>query len=184
EYWKLVWAFVLAFLFGGYQTEACWEIEKAALFQLKPFFPHFDDVGNSWVEGNCCRWNWVECSTSTGRVTRLFLEFSYVGDKKDIYSARRYFNLSLFFPFKELKSLNLRGNTIAGFIHNQGIKRSSKLNKLKILDLSENKLLEKNILSHLPEFTSLKTLFLENCGLQGSFDILGKFVRKISCLSS
>ncbi|MBA0633148.1 hypothetical protein Godav_001791 [Gossypium davidsonii] len=120
EYWKLVWAFVLAFLFGGYQTEACWEIEKAALFQLKPFFPHFDDVGNSWVEGNCCRWNWVECSTSTGRVTRLFLEYSYAGDKKDIYSARRYFNLSLFFPFKELKSLNLRGNTIAGFIHNQG----------------------------------------------------------------
>ncbi|XP_040941637.1 receptor-like protein 13 isoform X2 [Gossypium hirsutum] len=172
EYWKLVWLFVLAFLFGGYQTEACWEIEKAALFQLKPFFPHFDDVGNSWVEGNCCRWNWVECSTSTGRVTRLFLEYGYDRYNKDIYSARWYFNLSLFFPFKELKSLNLRGNTIAGFIHNQGTKRSSKLNKLKILDLSENKLLEKNILPYLAEFTSLKILLLENCGLQGSVDIL------------
>ncbi|KAL1064907.1 hypothetical protein V6Z11_D13G244700 [Gossypium hirsutum] len=171
EYWKLVWVFVLAFLFGGYQSEGCWEIEKAALFQLKPFFSRPNGEGISWGKGNCCRWDWVECSTSTGRVTRLFLEDSCDLEKKDIYLGW-YLNISLFLPFEELKSLNLGGNNIVGFIDNQGIKKLSKLNKLEILDFSDNKLSGNNILSHLTQFTSLKTLFLKNCGLQGSIDIL------------
>ncbi|TYH93273.1 hypothetical protein ES332_A13G242500v1 [Gossypium tomentosum] len=172
EYWKLVWVFVLAFLFGGYQSEGCWEIEKAALLQLKPFFPLINDEGISWGKGNCCRWNGVECSTSTGRVTRLFLEYSSVEVyNKDIYQGW-YLNISLFLPFEELKSLNLEGDNIVGFIHNQGIKKLSKLNKLEILDLSNNILLGNNILLHLAEFTSLKILFLKNCGLEGSIDIL------------
>ncbi|KAG4167535.1 hypothetical protein ERO13_A13G202300v2 [Gossypium hirsutum] len=172
EYWKLVWVFVLAFLFGGYQSEGCWEIEKAALLQLKPFFPLINDEGISWGKGNCCRWNGVECSTSTGRVTRLFLEDSSVEVyNKDIYQGW-YLNISLFLPFEELKSLNLEGNNIVGFIHNQGIKKLSKLNKLEILYLSNNILLGNNILLHLAEFTSLKILFLKNCGLEGSIDIL------------
>nr|KJB83237.1 hypothetical protein B456_013G236800 [Gossypium raimondii] len=171
EYWKLVWVFVLAFLFGGYQSEGCWEIEKAALFQLKPFFSRPNGEGISWGKGNCCRWDWVECSTSTGRVTRLFLGYSCDLEKKDIYLGW-YLNISLFLPFEELKSLNLGGNNIVGFIDNQGIKKLSKLNKLEILDFSDNKLSGNNILSHLTQFTSLKTLFLKNCGLQGSIDIL------------
>ncbi|KAA3486044.1 LRR receptor-like serine/threonine-protein kinase GSO1 isoform X6 [Gossypium australe] len=169
EYWKLVWAFVLACLFGGYQSEGCWENEKAALFQLKPFFAHIYDVDTSWVEGNCCRWNRVECSTSTGRVTRLVLEY-YDEDYKGKFQGW-HLNVSLFLPFEELKSLDLSGNYIDGFIDNQGIKRLSKLNKLKLLDLSDT-LLGNNILSHLAKFTSLEILFLNNCGLQGSIDIL------------
>ncbi|KAK8319356.1 hypothetical protein V6Z11_A13G235900 [Gossypium hirsutum] len=187
EYRKLVWVFVVAFLFGGYQSEGCWEIEKAALFQLKPFFPLVNGEGISWGKGNCCRWNRVECSTSTGRATQLFLEDSYDKDNKDIYQGW-YLNISLFLPFEELKSLNLGGNYIAGFIDNQvsnptndkvnimlymkEVERLSKLNKLEILDLSDNILLRNNILSHIVEFISLKSLFLKNCGLQGSIDIL------------
>ncbi|KAB2050090.1 hypothetical protein ES319_A13G222200v1 [Gossypium barbadense] len=166
EYWKLVWVFVLAFLFGGYQSEGCWEIEKAALLQLKPFFPLINDEGISWGKGNCCRWNGVECSTSTGRVTRLFLEYSSVQVYNNI-SQGWYLNISLFLPFQELKSLDLGKNYIAGFIDNQG----SFMNKLEILDLSHNTLLGNNILSYLVEFTSLKTLLLNTCGLQGSIDI-------------
>ncbi|KAG8471741.1 hypothetical protein CXB51_036217 [Gossypium anomalum] len=170
DYWKLVWVFVVAFLYRGYQSEGCWEIEKAALLQLKPFFPGVNGEGISWGKGNCCRWNRVECSTSTGRVTQLFLEDSFDEDK-DIYLQGWYLNISLFLPFEELKSLNLGRNYIAGFIGNQGIKRLSKLNKLEILDLNHN-LLGNNILSHLAEFTSLKILVLKNCRLQGSIDIL------------
>ncbi|MBA0728641.1 hypothetical protein Golax_001527, partial [Gossypium laxum] len=166
EYWKLVWVFVLAFLFGGYQSEGCWEIEKAALLQLKPFFPHINDEGISWGKGNCCRWNGVECSTSTGRVTRLFLEYRSVEVYNNI-SQGWYLNISLFLPFHELKSLDLGNSYIAGFIDNQG----SFMNKLEILDLSNNTLLGNNILPYLAEFTSLKTLLLDNCGLQGSIDI-------------
>ncbi|KAG4113191.1 hypothetical protein ERO13_D13G208066v2 [Gossypium hirsutum] len=165
EYWKLVWVFVLAFLFGGYQSEGCWEIEKAALLQLKPFFPHINDEGISWGKGNCCRWNGVECSTSTGRVTRLFLEYRSVEVYNNI-SQGWYLNISLFLPFHELKSLDLGNSYIAGFIDNHSF-----MNKLEILDLSNNKLLGNNILPYLAEFTSLKTLLLDNCGLQGSIDI-------------
>ncbi|KAB1996521.1 hypothetical protein ES319_D13G237600v1 [Gossypium barbadense] len=165
EYWKLVWVFVLAFLFGGYQSEGCWEIEKAALLQLKPFFPHINDEGISWGKGNCCRWNGVECSTSTGRVTRLFLEYRSVEVYNNI-SQGWYLNISLFLPFHELKSLYLGNSYIAGFIDNHSF-----MNKLEILDLSNNKLLGNNILPYLAEFTSLKTLLLDNCGLQGGIDI-------------
>ncbi|TYG87718.1 hypothetical protein ES288_A13G238300v1 [Gossypium darwinii] len=132
EYRKLVWVFVVAFLFGGYQSEGCWEIEKAALFQLKPFFPLVNGEGISWGKGNCCRWNRVECSTSTGRATQLFLEDSYDKDNKDIYQGW-YLNISLFLPFEELKSLNLGGNYIAGFIDNQDL---NVLSHLKILNIS------------------------------------------------
>ncbi|XP_016726520.1 receptor like protein 21-like [Gossypium hirsutum] len=131
EYRKLVWVFVVAFLFGGYQSEGCWEIEKAALFQLKPFFPLVNGEGISWGKGNCCRWNRVECSTSTGRATQLFLEDSYDKDNKDIYQGW-YLNISLFLPFEELKSLNLGGNYIAGFIDNQDLNVLSHLKTLNI----------------------------------------------------
>ncbi|KAB2050085.1 hypothetical protein ES319_A13G221800v1, partial [Gossypium barbadense] len=117
--------FVVAFLFGGYQSEGCWEIEKAALFQLKPFFPRVNGEEISWGKGNCCRWNWVECSTSTGR-----------RDNKDIYQGW-YLNISLFLPFEELKSLNLGGNYIAGFIDNQEL---NNLKNLKELHLNDNKI--------------------------------------------
>ncbi|MBA0752603.1 hypothetical protein Gogos_001424 [Gossypium gossypioides] len=165
EYWKLVWVLLLAFLFGGYQSEGCWEIEKAALLQLKPFFPHINDEGISWGKGNCCRWNGVECNTSTGRVTRLFLEYRSVEVYNNI-SQGWYLNISLFLPFHELKSLDLGNSYIAGFIDNHSF-----MNKLEILDLSNNKLLGNNILPYLAEFASLKTLLLDNCGLQGSIDI-------------
>ncbi|MBA0784121.1 hypothetical protein Gotri_001737 [Gossypium trilobum] len=176
EYWKLVWVFVLAFLFGGYQSEGCWEIEKAALLQLKPFFPHINDEGISWGKGNCCRWNGVEGSTSTGRVTRLFLEYRSVEVYYNI-SQGWYLNISLFLPFHELKSLDLGNSYIAGFIDNHSF-----MNKLEILDLSNNKLLGNNILPYLAEFTSLKTLLLDNCGLQGSIDISGKVTGEVFCL--
>ncbi|KAG8471738.1 hypothetical protein CXB51_036300 [Gossypium anomalum] len=153
EYWKLVWVFVVAFLFGGYQSEGCWEIEKAALLQLKPFFPHINDEGISWGKGNCCRWKGVECSTSTGRVTRLFLEYSSV-EVYNTISQGWYLNISLFLPFHELKSLDLGNNYIAGFIDNQG----SFMNNLEILDLSHNRLLGNNVLYILPKLNSLKNL--------------------------
>ena len=55
-----------------------------------------------------------------------------------------------------------------------GIKRLSKLSNLEILDLGGN-MLGNNILSHLDSFTFLKSLRLQNCGLKGPVDMLGKF---------
>ena len=58
-----------------------------------------------------------------------------------------------------------------------GIKRLSKLNNLEILDIHGN-MLGNNILSHLDGFTSLKSLRLQNCGLKGSVNMIGRFAFK------
>ena len=55
-----------------------------------------------------------------------------------------------------------------------GIKRLSNLKNLEILDLYDN-MLGNNILSYLDGFTSLKSLHLQNCGLKGSVNMLGRF---------
>ncbi|XVE71581.1 hypothetical protein DITRI_Ditri10aG0162900 [Diplodiscus trichospermus] len=238
--WKWFWVLFLAFLLRGWRDcEGCWEQEKTALFQLKPFFSHIDDVKNYWVEGkqssDCCAWERVECNNSTGRVIRLFLNQTYTetyGDRAYAYSAYYsgspadswYLNTSLFLPFEELKSLYLGGNSIVGCVDNHGferlslkldklefldltfnyfndsilsslselsslkslylaenqftgsnpsngIKRLLKLNKMEFLDLRGN-ILGNNILSYLRDFTSLKSLCLENCGLKGTIDML------------
>ncbi|XVF71081.1 hypothetical protein PTKIN_Ptkin12aG0006200 [Pterospermum kingtungense] len=240
------WVALVAFLLGGWCVcEGCWEHEKTALLQLKPFFNHIEDVENYWVEGkqssDCCKWKRVECNTSTGRVMRLFLNLTYTttyGDLEyteddydteyDDYASEErdywHLNASLFLPFEELKSLYLGGNSIPGCVASQGFERlSSKLEKLEILDLSYNNFndsilaslsqlsslkslnlavnqftasnptdgikrlsklskletldlrgnkLENNILPHLHDFTSLKSLRLQNCGLKLTVDML------------
>ncbi|XVF47989.1 hypothetical protein PTKIN_Ptkin03bG0154500 [Pterospermum kingtungense] len=180
------WVVLLAFLLGGWCVcEGCWEHEKTALLQLKPFFNHIQDVDNYWVEGkqssDCCKWKRVECNTSTGRVLRLFLNLTYTtsyGDLElrgyDYYTEydyaynsyaseeRDYWNLnaSLFLPFEELENLYLGGNFIAGCVDNQGFERlSSKLEKLEILDLSYN-YFNDSILASLSQLSTLKSLNL------------------------
>ncbi|XP_022722218.1 probable inactive leucine-rich repeat receptor kinase XIAO [Durio zibethinus] len=121
---KWLWLSVLLLLLEGcrwYSTDACWEDERIALLQLKPFFNHYKDL-NRWVEdkgSDCCQWERVECnissSSSFGRVIGLFLY-----DTRRSYNERWYLNASLFLPFKELKLLHLDGNSIAGFVENEG----------------------------------------------------------------
>ncbi|XP_022755219.1 receptor-like protein 12 isoform X2 [Durio zibethinus] len=239
--WKWLSVVLVAFLLGRCcECEGCWEQEKIALLQLKPFFTHITDVKNYWVEEgkqslDCCQWKRVECNNSTGRVIRLFLNLtttevyrglvhSYYGEYDWIEKDHWYLNASLFLPFEELKSLYLGGNSIIGCVGNEGferlsskldkleildlsvnqfndnilaslselsslkslnlaknqftgsnpangMKRLSKLNKLKTLDLHDN-VLGNNILSHLDDFTSLKSLLLQNCGIKGMVDLL------------
>ncbi|XVF71075.1 hypothetical protein PTKIN_Ptkin12aG0005700 [Pterospermum kingtungense] len=177
------WVALVAFLLGGWCVcEGCWEHEKSALLQLKPFFNHIEDVDYYWVEGkqssDCCKWKRVECNTSTGRVMRLFLNLTYTttttyGDLEyteyDDYAYNSYasekkdhwhLNASLFLPFEELKSLYLGGSSIAGCVDSQGFERlSSKLEKLEILDLSHN-YFNDSIFASLSQLSSLKSLNL------------------------
>ncbi|TYH15020.1 hypothetical protein ES288_A05G011200v1 [Gossypium darwinii] len=189
EYWKWLEMVVLALIMleGGWRTEGCLEEERLALFQLKPFFPSIDSrIDGSRLEyylypieeketsSDCCEREKVECSSITGRVTHLFLNLTYIVTYDDlvyddlVYSEYRrignnkywYLNTSLFLPFEELQSLFLSGNSIVGFVDNQGFEKlSSKLNKLEILDLSNN-YFNDNILMSLSELSSLKSLNL------------------------
>ncbi|TYI24820.1 hypothetical protein ES332_A05G011500v1 [Gossypium tomentosum] len=199
EYWKWLEMVVLALIMleGGWRTEGCLEEERLALFQLKPFFPSIDSrIDGSRLEyylypieeketsSDCCEWEKVECSSITGRVTHLFLNLTYIVTYDDlvyddlVYSEYRrignnkywYLNTSLFLPFEELQSLFLSGNSIVGFVDNQGLKRLSKLKNVEILDLSHHNYIGNNS-SQLNDFRSLKSLRLQDCGLVGSIDM-------------
>ncbi|XVE63629.1 hypothetical protein DITRI_Ditri07aG0035000 [Diplodiscus trichospermus] len=180
---KWLWMVMIALLLGGW-CDGCWEQEKAALSQLKPFFSDIWDEGKQ--SSDCCEWEWVECNISTGRVMQLFLnltttevlpdivynpdmyEYDYYGGRYYIRRGEWYLNASLFLPFKELKSLHLSGNSIAGCVYNEGFERlSSKLDKLEILDLSDNHFSD-SILTSISELSSLKFLNLGYNQLTGS----------------
>ncbi|KAK8529679.1 hypothetical protein V6N12_060455 [Hibiscus sabdariffa] len=60
---------------------------------------------------DCCQWEAVECDASTTRVNRLFFHH-----KRDPSVLEHWYpNATLFAQFKELKELELPGNSIKGF---------------------------------------------------------------------
>ncbi|TYG78150.1 hypothetical protein ES288_D02G035000v1 [Gossypium darwinii] len=157
-------------------TDACLEHERIALLHLKPFFNDGNQL-NSWVEvkgSDCCKWERVECNTTTRRLIQLSLnstKWEYDMDNRNLNAW--YLNASMFLPFEELKSLYLSGNAISGNLENEGFgKLSSTLSNLEILDLSEN-YLNDSILLSLSELSSLRYLDLSHNKLEGSSHLRG-----------
>ncbi|KAK6263573.1 hypothetical protein SCA6_019007 [Theobroma cacao] len=167
---KWLWILLTVLLLEGWLcTDACWEHERIALVQLKPFFNYYYDL-NNWVEvkgSDCCQWTRVECNTTTRRVIGLSLDFTR--RRNDQYW---YLNASLFLPFKELKSLSLEANGIAGFVENEGFESLSRLHNLEVLDLRGNSL-KNDILVHMGSLSSLKTLDLGSNKLKGTVHLQG-----------
>ncbi|XP_038991792.1 receptor-like protein 9b isoform X2 [Hibiscus syriacus] len=166
----------------GTTTYACLEHEKIALLQLKPFFNGFDYL-NNWDEvkiPNCCQWKGIDCYTTTGRLKGLDLSYTMYRNKG------WYLNASMFLPFVELKSLNLRHNAIAGCIQNEGFKKlSTALNNLEILDLSGNQLNDSSMLSlRLSNLTNLKYLDLSGNQIESlqSFNDAGTKLKQFAHL--
>ncbi|GAY67748.1 hypothetical protein CUMW_258990 [Citrus unshiu] len=164
----IMFVLLLIILEGG-GSEGCLDQERFALLRLKLFF---DDPFNSlhhWVDDegatDCCQWERVECSNTTGRVIQLDLSFIGNWDLKE-----RYLNASLFTPFQQLESLYLEYNNIAGCVENEGIERLSRLSNLKMLDLSEN-LFNNSILSSVAHLSSLTSLYLYSNRLEGNIDV-------------
>ena len=97
----------------------CFEKERAALLHLKDSLNYPNGTSlPSWRKGDarCCDWESVQCNSSTGRVTRLYLSGVRNGDLGDWYM-----NASLFLPFQELNGLYLMDNHIAGWVENKGL---------------------------------------------------------------
>ncbi|XP_052483900.1 receptor-like protein 13 isoform X4 [Gossypium raimondii] len=161
-------------------TNACLEHERIALLHLKPFFNYHNQL-QSWVEvkgSDCCKWERVECNTTTRRLIQLSLNstkwednMEYVMDNRNLNAW--YLNASMFLPFEELKRLYLSGNVIGGSLENEGFgKLSSTLSNLEILDLSEN-YLNDSILLSLSELSSLRYLDLSINKFEGSSHLRG-----------
>ncbi|GAY53467.1 hypothetical protein CUMW_149440, partial [Citrus unshiu] len=122
-----------------------------------------DNRTNGEGATDCCQWERVECSNTTGRVIALDLSGTYSGEYW-------YLNASLFTPFQQLESLDLSWNNIAGCVENEGIERLSRLNNLKMLNLSYNSF-NNSILSSLTHLSSLRSLNLNGNSLEGSIDV-------------
>ena len=85
----------------------CFEEERTALLQLKDSLNYPNGTSlPSWIkdDARCCDWDRVRCSSSTGRVTNIYLSGVKNGELGDCY-----LNASLFIPFQELISLVLWG---------------------------------------------------------------------------
>ncbi|KAG6729830.1 hypothetical protein I3842_01G050800 [Carya illinoinensis] len=184
----LLW--VLVVFVQTHEYMGCLEEERIGLLHLKSFLiisipPHTqsDYLLPSWVDlekSDCCGWERVTCNSTTGHhVVELSLDnlmpdpyYSlYLHSKREYFEEHRWLlNVSLFEPFKELRSLDLSLNGINGCIpDDQGFEKFSTLRNLEILNLGYNFFNDNSILQSLGAITSLKTLNLTANYLGGYF---------------
>ncbi|KAK3432375.1 hypothetical protein EUGRSUZ_E04266 [Eucalyptus grandis] len=157
--WALVVIWGIACLCGSC---GCREQERVALLALNATLNprYWVDAGGSYF--NCCSWEGVECNPTTGRVTHLMLSSLryYHFDLKTWY-----LNASLLLPFEELKSLDLYGTYLGGWIAPEDFHNFSKLEQLILDHSSFNTSI--GILSNLGP-PSLRLLSSSNTGLSGN----------------
>jgi hypothetical protein len=95
----------------------CLEEERVRLLEIQSLI---DPDGVSWRDwrlaiGNCCEWDGIECDNTTRRVIQLSLFGA-----RDFSLGDWVLNASLFLPFKELQSLELRYTGLVGCLENEG----------------------------------------------------------------
>ncbi|KAL3747828.1 hypothetical protein ACJRO7_016616 [Eucalyptus globulus] len=170
---EALWVFVvvwgIACLCGSC---GCLKQERVALLALNSTLDltYRGDTRGSYF--NCCSWGGVECSPTTGRVTKLML---FKSRYLRFGSKTWYLNASLLLPFEELKSLDLSYNYLGGWIAPEEPNLlSSRLSKLEVLDLGSN-FLDHSILSILGTIPSLRHLVLKNSNLSGTLHMNGGF---------
>jgi hypothetical protein len=98
----------------------CLEEERIGLLGIKALInPHsvYGYLGDWTVnkEDNCCKWSGIKCHTATRRAIQLSLWYA-----RDLRLGDWVLNASLFFPFRELQSLDLSSTGLVGCFENQG----------------------------------------------------------------
>ncbi|KAJ8753159.1 hypothetical protein K2173_017731 [Erythroxylum novogranatense] len=154
----------IVLLLQWWSSHGCTEEERAALLQLQRSFSYPNGIFQRPWELNidCCEWEGVVCNDTTGRVNELWLQNS-----RDESLGEWKFNASVFLPFQQLKSLDLRGNNIVCCVENEGFEGLQRLSYLELLYLSHNNLTN-NVLLTFHGFQSLKNLSLSYNKLSGS----------------
>ncbi|XP_010471506.1 PREDICTED: probable leucine-rich repeat receptor-like protein kinase At1g35710 [Camelina sativa] len=170
----LIWLMLVLGQLHG--CKSCNEKDRTALMDIKKYIVSVseeelsDFVLTTWTndkEDDCCFWEGLECNSTSGRVTKLFIDFSYC-------KPSSLLNLSLLYPFElEVRSLLLSdsGFGLSGFFDDvEGYKSLKRLRNLEILDLSFFNF-NNSIFPFLNAATSLTTLFLKSNNMSGSFPL-------------
>ncbi|KAI5560272.1 hypothetical protein BDE02_16G036600 [Populus trichocarpa] len=160
----------------------CLEEERVGLLEIQSLIdPNHVSWTDHWVDSsNCCDWDGIECDNTTRRVIQLSLRGS-----RDESLGDWVLNASLFLPFKELQSLDLREAGLVGCLENEGFEVLS--SKLSNLDLRLNRFNnDKSILSCFNgNLSTLKSLDLSFNGLtaeSGGFKVLSSRLKKLENL--
>ncbi|KAB5555977.1 hypothetical protein DKX38_006886 [Salix brachista] len=117
--WMVLTLFTLVGEWHG-RCYGCPEEERIGLLEIKSSFNPNGYHMRYWVDtsnesiSNCCDWGGVWCDNTTRRVIQLHL-----WGARDVSLGDLALNASLFLPFKELRSLDLRSNAIVGCHENQ-----------------------------------------------------------------
>ncbi|KAL7616926.1 hypothetical protein Lser_V15G01259 [Lactuca serriola] len=187
---------------AGHTQGDCVEEERKALLEIKAshmksydseidhFLPTWVDYGSSTPGdggNNCCDWEMINCSTTTGHVTELSLynlrgvEDVYMDDESKLWPLNRLERLS---SLKKLEVLDLSGNHD---IDNDIIPSLKTLASLKVLDLSDTSLNGNFPTNEFAALENLEMLDLSYCGFNGTFEIPGServsVLRKLKTLN-
>ncbi|CAK7340477.1 unnamed protein product [Dovyalis caffra] len=172
--------------YGG--CYGCLEEERISLLEIKASFDPFcmdSGVLRDWVDnkekfGNCCEWPGIQCDESTKRVTQI--SFTDPNPYEPYCSRGWILNASLFLPFQELQTLDLRRTGLVDCFKNEGFEvLSSTLKKLEVLDLSDNLFYNRPL--SLNGLSSLKSLDLSTNGLtESGFEVMSSNLRKLEHL--
>ena len=121
---SLLWALLL--FVQIHEHRACIEEERTGLLELKAFLKSHTNYTKpllpTWVyetKGECCSWERVNYSTTTGQVINLTL--SNINEVQEYGEGAWFLNVSLLQPFKELKILDLSSNGISGWLGNESM---------------------------------------------------------------
>ncbi|CAN6577473.1 unnamed protein product [Malus baccata var. baccata] len=182
------------------KTNSCIDEERQALLVFKQHLVHHSGRLSSWVGHDCCRWEGISCSNSTGHVVKMDLRnpYDYFHYEMAMNASLRgkinasllslkhlnyldlsqnWFNRSqipkFFGELKSLQYLNL------SFAHFGGEIPSSlgNLSSLNFLDLGSNHYLSSknlNWLSHLSslKYINLNYVNLNSTGVGWAYDII------------
>ena len=110
-------------------SRGCFKEEKLALLEIKAFIKSngaTDSLLRSWVgdtESDCCTWEQLTCNFTTSHVIELSLNNIQIPFEGLPFEGTKiwFLNVSLLWPFKELRSLNLSDSAIGGWVGDEGM---------------------------------------------------------------
>ncbi|WJZ81636.1 hypothetical protein VitviT2T_001469 [Vitis vinifera] len=148
----------------GDRDVVCIEMERKALLKFKGGLEDPSGRLSSWVGGDCCKWQGVDCNNGTGHVIKLDLKNPYQSDEAAFPLSRLIGQISdSLLDLKYLNYLDLSKNELSGLIPDS----IGNLDNLRYLDLSDNSI-SGSIPASIGRLLLLEELDLSHNGMNGT----------------